>query len=454
MASTFSPILRIELIGTGDQSGTWGNTTNVNLGTLIEQAIAGTATIDVTAGNVTLSNLNGVTDQSRCMALRTTGLPGASRNLIAPAVSKLYVVANGSNAVNVIKTSTSTGVSIPVGEILLVFYDTTLADFRIVGRTSTALNSPNTLVLRDGSGNFAAGTITANLTGNVTGNLNGNLTAAAPTAPTAAPGTNTTQVATTAFVQNVAGGLGTMSTQNANNVNITGGSITGITDLAVADGGTGRSSLTTNNIILGNDTSAVNFVAPSTTGNFLTSNGTTWVSAAPSIPALSTATGSAPSYSARAFVLFDGNVAANKTGTYTQSASTTVVVSIAAHGLAINDRVFLDFTSGTAGDAVFTVETVPDANTFTVSRVSASTGGNVTLVLRSVSNAQNVSSVSRIASGQYIINFTTAMVNANFATLGSAAGATVNINTGYNNTTKSVVISTGEVSRISVVVFS
>jgi hypothetical protein len=63
-----------------------------------------------------------------------------------------------------------------------------------------------------------------------------------PTAPTAAPGTNTTQIATTAFVQNVAGGLGTMSTQNANNVSITGGSVTGITDLAVADGGTGASN--------------------------------------------------------------------------------------------------------------------------------------------------------------------------------------------------------------------
>jgi hypothetical protein len=66
--------------------------------------------------------------------------------------------------------------------------------------------------------------------------------AGTPTAPTASPGTNTTQLATTAFVQNVAGSLGTLSSQNANNVNITGGSIAGITDLAVADGGTGAST--------------------------------------------------------------------------------------------------------------------------------------------------------------------------------------------------------------------
>jgi hypothetical protein len=61
---------------------------------------------------------------------------------------------------------------------------------------------------------------------------------------------------------------------------INGGSITGITDLAVADGGTGASTLTVNNVLLGNGTSALQVVAPSTSGNVLTSNGTTWTSAA------------------------------------------------------------------------------------------------------------------------------------------------------------------------------
>jgi hypothetical protein len=162
------------------------------------------------------------------------------------------------------------------------------------------------------------------------------------TAPTASPGTNTTQIATTEFVTAaVAGGtgsLGTMSTQNANNVAITGGSITGITDLAVADGGTGRSSLTTNNVLIGNGTSAVNFVAPGSSGNVLRSNGTTWTSAAPSAPsALSTASGSAPSYSARAWVNFNGtgtvairasgnvsSITDNGTGDYTVNFATAM----------------------------------------------------------------------------------------------------------------------------------
>lgn len=79
-------------------------------------------------------------------------------------------------------------------------------------------------------------------------------------------------------------GLGTISTQDANNVAITGGAISGLSSgLPVASGGTGRATLTANNVILGNGTSAVSFVAPSTNGNVLTSNGTTWTSTAPAV---------------------------------------------------------------------------------------------------------------------------------------------------------------------------
>ena len=80
--------------------------------------------------------------------------------------------------------------------------------------------------------------------------------------------------------------LGTMASQSASAVAITGGTITGITDLTVADGGTGASTITANSVILGNGTSALsgNLVAPSTAGNVLTSNGTTWASTAPATP--------------------------------------------------------------------------------------------------------------------------------------------------------------------------
>jgi hypothetical protein len=106
-----------------------------------------------------------------------------------------------------------------------------------------------------------------------------------PTATTQATGNSSTRLATTAFVNN-------QIAANASSVAITGGTIDGVaitggtvsglaTDLAVADGGTGASTFTLNSVVLGNNTSSLagNMVAPGTSGNVLTSNGTTWTSA-------------------------------------------------------------------------------------------------------------------------------------------------------------------------------
>lgn len=120
-------------------------------------------------------------------------------------------------------------------------------------------------------------TVGGNLSVTGTSTLTGNVTA-----PTQSSSDNSTKVATTAFVTTKVGTLGTMASQNAIAVAITGGTITGITDLTVADGGTGASSITANSVILGNGSSTLsgNLVAPSTSGNVLTSDGTTWTSAA------------------------------------------------------------------------------------------------------------------------------------------------------------------------------
>lgn len=123
MASTYSEYLRLELIGTGDQTGTWGNTTNTNLGTLLDQAVAGTAVIDVTLGDVTLTALNGASDQSRQAILRITGTPIAARNVIAPEQSKWYLVANECGQTVTIKGASTTGYAVANGATLLVFWD-------------------------------------------------------------------------------------------------------------------------------------------------------------------------------------------------------------------------------------------------------------------------------------------------------------------------------------------
>ena len=110
MASTFSPTLRLELIGDGDQSGIWGQTTNSNLGTLLEQAITGVITIDLSGySDYTLTNYNGLSDEARNAVLVFTGTPNNTCTVNVPSVNKTYIVVNkttGSNAV-VIQTTTA-----------------------------------------------------------------------------------------------------------------------------------------------------------------------------------------------------------------------------------------------------------------------------------------------------------------------------------------------------------
>lgn len=154
MASTYSPLLRVELPGTGDQSGTWGITTNTNLGTILEDAIAATATLDVTSGNVTLTAVDGGADQSRCMILKVIGTPGVSRNIVAPALSKAYMVINGSDADIVLKTSASTGLTIATSANVVAAYNG--SDFVAVAEAL-----PDNVVTLDGTQTLTNKTLTS-----------------------------------------------------------------------------------------------------------------------------------------------------------------------------------------------------------------------------------------------------------------------------------------------------
>lgn len=131
MASTYSTNLKIELIATGEQSGTWGTTTNTNLGTALEQSIVGYGNPDFTSDadlTLTLSDSN-ATQVARNLVLNVTSSVSltATRNLIVPTVQKPYVVQNnttGSQSI-VVKTSAGTGVTVPNGESVLVYADGT-----------------------------------------------------------------------------------------------------------------------------------------------------------------------------------------------------------------------------------------------------------------------------------------------------------------------------------------
>jgi hypothetical protein len=116
------------------------------------------------------------------------------------------------------------------------------------GKTTSINNVANTVVIRDSSGNFGAGTITAaligNVTGNVTGNLIGTVTGNASNVSGVVAVVNGGTGATSVAAARTALGLGTLAQQNSSSVSITGGTITGITDISIADGGTGASSAT------------------------------------------------------------------------------------------------------------------------------------------------------------------------------------------------------------------
>jgi hypothetical protein len=123
MASDYSP-LKIELIGTGEQVATWGQTTNTNLGTAIEQAIGGKAdvTMSSTTEQITLTNTNAA-QNARALYLNLTGTPGGAAVLEVPAVQKAYIVKNGTTggfAVTV-KVAGQTGVSVPNGATMHLY---------------------------------------------------------------------------------------------------------------------------------------------------------------------------------------------------------------------------------------------------------------------------------------------------------------------------------------------
>jgi hypothetical protein len=124
MASTYSD-LKIELIGTGEQAGTWGTTTNTNLGTALQEAITGSADVAFSSGDVTLTLTNSNAAQiGRNLRLNLTGTSGGARNLILGAemqVEKLYLINNTLLDAVTVKNTTGTGIAVPAGKTMFVF---------------------------------------------------------------------------------------------------------------------------------------------------------------------------------------------------------------------------------------------------------------------------------------------------------------------------------------------
>lgn len=117
MPTTYSPSLRIELIGNGEQVGLWGDTTNNNLGTILESAITGNTRILVTSDNQVLTANDGAVDQARnaVLVLNTSGAVTTPFNVFAPPVNKTYIVVNNSAYQATVYCSTTQGSIVPRG---------------------------------------------------------------------------------------------------------------------------------------------------------------------------------------------------------------------------------------------------------------------------------------------------------------------------------------------------
>ena len=190
---------------TGENSGTWGNVTNLNLGTAIEEAIVGSADVTFSSGTVTLTLTDTNSSQvARNLRLNLTGTSGGAQNLIVPNIEKIYLVNNGCADAITVKNSSGTGIAVPAGKTMWVYNtganvvdavthltsltlgtplataqggtgtnSTTFCNLQSnvsgvlpnANTTAAASNGASTIVARDATGNFTANTITANLTG-------------------------------------------------------------------------------------------------------------------------------------------------------------------------------------------------------------------------------------------------------------------------------------------------
>ena len=310
MASTYST-LKVELIGTGEQTGTWGTTTNDNLSIALGEAITGSADVAFSSADVTvtLTDSNGA-QTARNLRLNLTGTSGGARNLILGSgcqIEKLYLINNGLADAVTVKNTSGTGIAVAAGKSMFVFNNGTNVVDAVTHLTSLTLGTP----------------------------------------------------------------------------------------LVVASGGTGLATLTANNVLIGNGTSNVNFVAPGSTGNVLTSNGSTWTSAAasgfPSGTVMLFAQTAAPTGWTKNTTTGDNSALRVVTGTASSGGSVGFTTAFASQ--TPTGSVSITAVSGSAGATTLSTPEIP-SHTHTIPRVPSEGVGQFGFVALSDGNQ-----LQQIASG-------------------------------------------------------
>ena len=234
--ATFVNNLRLKEITTGDEDGTWGTSTNTNLELITDGFSYGTKQMSADA-NETFTMPDATADATRGFYLKITSaasLTGTRVVTLGPnTVSKVWLIENATTGSQIITIKQGSGGSVNIA------------------------NGSKVMVITDGAGTGAA-VFNANPTESGSGTVTSVQMAGGSTGLTYSGGPIT--------------GSGTITTAGT---------------LAVANGGTGATALAANNVVLGNGANAVQVIAPSTSGNVLTSNGTTWQSTTPAAGGIS-----------------------------------------------------------------------------------------------------------------------------------------------------------------------
>ena len=235
MPSTYTTNLGIQKPANGEQSGTWGQTVNAN-SDILDRAVNGSLSLSLSGTSSTLTTLQGSVSDGQYKVLELTGSPSGTHTItIDPATAQTLYLVNNTTAQSVVFTQGSGGnVTIVAGASAIIYSSG-------AGATAKVTNITNVFAMSNVK--ITGGTITGVTISGITDLAVADGGTGASTLTGYVKGAGTTALTASATIPSTdITGLGTMAAQSASSVAITGGSITGITDLAVADGGTGAST--------------------------------------------------------------------------------------------------------------------------------------------------------------------------------------------------------------------
>ena len=397
--STYSTNLALELIADGDQTGTWGTTTNTNLGTLIEQAISGYVTYACTGGTDTITIPNGTSGTARNMYLELTGAGGGT--LVVPANKKLYFIYNNTSAsaaAVTVKVSGQTGVSVPAGKkMILVSNGTDIVDATnyVTSLAAGALTVSGAVTLTTplSAANGGTGLSSSGTAGNI-------LTSTGTGWQSSAASTFVSSVTATSPLSSSGGNTPDISIGSTIPVNLGGSGVASHTAYALLAGGT-------------TSTGAVQSLAGvGTSGQVLTSNG---AGALPSFQAVNVGGGT--------------EYKTSGSGTWTIPAGvTTVTVTVLGGGASGGRGAYANTGGGGAGGlAIKTLTGLTPGNTLSYTVGSGALNSNTASTVSS--GTQTISTITGGAGSQPGDASTTG------GNGGSASGGDLNLpgEKGFNN---------------------